>query len=401
MAKVTKRNRTYKGKSEARWVVRYTDAGARPREKGGFERKEDAEAYRLRIENELAAGTHTPRSRSKALREAVHAMLKEARTETRPGYYKSLELRAKKYLLPALGGALMVDLTPQRINHFVMELTDRGVSVNAIIDTLKVLRRTTKLAVYEGWVSEDVMKKFTPKLPRQRFKPIDCPTRDEVYTILKKADEMVATNRVPPMARPVLYLATLTGMRAGEIRGLEWSDIDFYDGVESSGLIRVRRSRDQWGNIGPTKSEAGNREIPIGETLVQVLREWKLRQPKNDLDLVITNRWGRAVSGDCFQNVVWKPVLAELGLCETMPSKAAKEGKPGRQIYHRRARYHFHALRHFFASQMMLTHPPKVVQTLIGHSRIEMTLNVYGHIEADDPVRIKAVASIASGLGLK
>ena len=60
--------------------------------------------------------------------------------------------------------------------------------------------------------------------------------------------------------------AIFTGMRASELRGLRWSDIDL-----AAGTIHVRQRADAWMTLGPTKSEAGKRDIPLAPMVINAL----------------------------------------------------------------------------------------------------------------------------------
>lgn len=70
--------------------------------------------------------------------------------------------------------------------------------------------------------------------------------------------------------RPFLVTALFTGMRASELRGLNWSNVDL-----DKGIIHVRQRADAWGTIGKPKSKAGNRDIPLVPMVINTLREWR------------------------------------------------------------------------------------------------------------------------------
>ena len=85
----------------------------------------------------------------------------------------------------------------------------------------------------------------------------DIPSKEEVQIILSKADGRW---------RPLLITAIFTGMRASEIRGLGWDDVDFERKV-----IPVHQRATLWGEIGAPKSAAGEREIPMSPMVVKAL----------------------------------------------------------------------------------------------------------------------------------
>jgi integrase len=73
-------------------------------------------------------------------------------------------------------------------------------------------------------------------------------------------------------------VAAFTGLRASELRGLRWCDIDL-----AAGIIHVRQRADEWGSIGPPKTRTSERSVPIGPFVVNTLRTWKLAGPNEAL----------------------------------------------------------------------------------------------------------------------
>jgi integrase len=90
---------------------------------------------------------------------------------------------------------------------------------------------------------------------------IDSPTREEVSQLLKSV-------RGP--FRPFLIAAAYTGMRASELRGLRWCDVDF-----DAQPIHVRQRADRYGEFDAPKSDAGTRSIPVGPFVINTLKQWR------------------------------------------------------------------------------------------------------------------------------
>jgi integrase len=160
-------------------------------------------------------------------------------------------------------------------------------------------------------------------------------------------------------------------LRASELRGLRWKDVDF-----KSNEIHVRQRADRFNEIGKPKSAAGERVVPFGTFVANTLKEWKLACPKSDRDLAFPNGQGNVES---LANIINR------GLIPSQPNSAKYTG--------------MHALRHFYASWCInrpteggLGLPPKVVQERLGHSSITMTYDRYGHLfpRGDDAKELDA-----------
>jgi integrase len=148
---------------------------------------------------------------------------------------------------------------------------------------------------------------------------------------------------------------------------LRWEDVDL-----KKGDVNVRQRADRYGHIGPPKSKASRRTVPIMPMLINTLREWKLKCSPSEGGLAFCTSSGRvARHGDLIRKV-FIPTVTRAGLLDG-------DGKP---------KYTgLHTLRHFYASRLInaradggLALPPKVVQERMGHSSIVMTMDRYGHL---------------------
>ena len=112
---------------------------------------------------------------------------------------------------------------------------------------------------------------------------VDIPTPAEMRAIIAKLPEIDEAARF----RPLLLTAIFTGLRASELRGLRWADVDL-----KRGELHVHQRADRYGKIGRPKSEAGERTVPLPPMLVSVLREHRLACPNGELGLVFPNSMG-------------------------------------------------------------------------------------------------------------
>jgi integrase len=150
----------------------------------------------------------------------------------------------------------------------------------------------------------------------------------------------------------------------------------------------VEQAADRFDNLGPVKTLAGRRMVPIGPRLVLILKEWKLACPKGKLQLVFPTESGTVRT---YSNVVnrWLyPLEASVGLGRLVPERD-KAGHPktatwrGREFVPIRAdgNYTPHAFRHFAASLWIdQGATPKQVSKWIGHENVAFTMQVYAHL---------------------
>lgn len=198
---------------------------------------------------------------------------------------------------------------------------------------------------------------------------IQIPTDKEMRAILAAADSMGEKNdymrKCWARYRPLIYLAAFTGMRPSEYRGLSWDDV-------RSDHVMIRQRADRTGIIGPVKSRAGRRKIFLPEFVVEMLRVWRSECPSSPADLVFPTSTGKPMLLNSIRFGAWIPLLKEVGLTE------ARDGT--RDL----PKYSPYSLRHYYASKLIESKKDlKFIQQAMGHSKIEVTFNVYGHLIRD------------------
>jgi len=392
---------TAKGAEKEAWVVDYVDKseGGKRRLKT-FAKKKDATAFEATANVEIRAGIHTADSASKTIAEAGALWLKTGEAKgleraTLSAYRQHLELHIKPYL----GAVKLSQLSAPMVREFEDKLA-AGEMPNgaepqprstAMIRKIRVsLSSLISDAQERGMVARNVVRDLRSTRRRgaerraerrQRGKlkvGVDIPTREEIKAIV---------GALEGRWRPVLLTAIFTGLRASELRGLRWQDVDF-DRHE----LHVRQRADRYSAIGKPKSESGERTVPLTPMVLNTLKEWKLRCPKSEQGLVFPSSGGIV---EHHSNIVSRglaPAQIAAGVAVT------GKDNDGQPIM--RAKYTgLHALRHFYASWCInrradggLELPPKVVQERLGHSSIMMTMDVYGHLfpRGDDSAELAA-----------
>jgi integrase len=360
------------------WIVDYVDQTGRRHTKN-FDRRRDAEAYHSTVNVDVRHGLHVPDSQSALVTEAARLWLEStARLErsTRAQYRQHVDL----HIAPLVGAVKLSQLTVPMVRAFEDKLAaDRSPAmVRKILTTLGSILAD---AQERGLVAQNVVRGLRS---RRRSKDsdrrrngklkigVDIPTPDEVRAIIAQLDK-------DRRWRPLFLTAIFTGLRASELRGLRWQDVDL-----KRGELHVRQRADRYNRIGPPKSDAGERVVPLAPMLVNVLRTCKLACPKGDLSLVFPN--GRGGVED-YSNII-KRGLRPIVIAAGVVTKSGRAKYPG-----------LHAMRHFYASWCInrrvdggLELPLKVVQARLGHASIQMTADRYGHLfpRGDDGAEMAA-----------
>ncbi|UWU73053.1 site-specific integrase [Bradyrhizobium huanghuaihaiense] len=370
-----------------RWQAGYVD-GAGERRFRMFARKADAEAWLVETRHDVSRGIHTPGSLSPTVKEAAALWIKrcgEKRLE--PMTVKGYEEHVDLHILPFIGAKKLSEITVPAVNGFADQLREAGRSAEMIKRVVRSLGAIFKEARRRGLANTAPTQGIELDLPdREDPRPV-IPTKSELQAIIAKAQGRW---------RPVILVAIFCGLRASELRGLRWADVDF-----EARQINVNQRADASHRIGKLKSKAAYRSIPCPPIVLNALREWKLLCPKRDtgktdsagepvkvLDLVFPNGLGKVESHSNLLERGLDPILVAAGLTETRPV-LDKAGKPvldaaGNAETMAAGKYGMHSLRHACASLWIENgYNPKQIQRLMGHSSIKVTFDVYGHLFAD------------------
>jgi integrase len=360
-----------------RWQASYVDGAGKRRAKL-FERKSDGEAWLVRINHDLSQGLHTAAGASPTIEQAGELWLKRGRD-------KNLEEMTLKYyqehvylhINPFLGARKLSELTAPVVSAFADRLRDEGRSSEMIRRAIRSLGGIFKEARRRGLASHYPTDDLDLDLPeRDDPRPV-APTKAELQTIIAGA---------AGRWRPLILVAIFCGLRASELRGLRWEDVDF-EGRE----ITVKQRADARNRIGKLKSKAAYRSIPMPSMVLNTLREWRLLCPRGDAGLVFPSGAGKVESHSNVAHRGLEPILLRAGIVDLVDGLDAA-GKPAKIA---KPRYGLHSLRHACASLWIESGMnAKRIQTLMGHSSITLTYDRYGHWFADDDADQKAAEDI-------
>jgi integrase len=351
------------------WVVDYFDQND-TRHIKTFATKREATDWLAETQVEVKKGTHTPASKSITVAEAGELWIAQAEADgleyaTVRGYRQHLELHIK----PFLGSQKLSGLTVADVQGYRNRLLREGRSRVMVKKVVSSLGSILAGAIAIGNVNRNVVHEQS-KQQRTRHRRVEARGKRklEAGVDYPTIAELRALLTCQGRLRPVLMTAIFTGLRASELRGLTWADVEL-----DRKVLHVRQRADRRNVIGSPKSEAGKRAVPLVPMVVNTLKEWRLACPKGEANLVFPN-----LNGD-----VW----ALRNLCRSIyPVQRELIGK----------HYGLHALRHAAASLFIEEgFSPKRVQALMGHSSIQVTFDVYGHLwatpdEEDELQRLQA-----------
>jgi integrase len=345
-----------KGEAKTAWLVDYRDNSGARRSKQ-FARKRDAEAWSTKAAWEVSHGFHSPDRQSITVKTAADLWIKKALAEGRErSTVKQYRELARLHIEPLLGAEKLSKLSTPAVEGFkdaLLTTRSRAMAAKAIRALSSILMEAQR----RGLVAQNVARGVRVTRSSRDRKQIVIPTRDELRALLAAAANLISC----PEMHPLLMSAILAGLRSSELRGLRWDDVDL-----KGRTITVSQRADRWGVIGSPKSEAGRRTVPIGPALANELRAWKLRSRRNELGLIFPNDAGKPI---------WQSHLHEQYLAiEKNAGLAAKRG----------ARFGLHSLRHAAASSWIRQGVDlKRLQIWLGHSTVQTSVDIYGHLLAD------------------
>ncbi|KAJ01509.1 tyrosine-type recombinase/integrase [Sulfitobacter mediterraneus] len=290
---------------------------------------------------------------TKTVSDACNSWLKTCeRNALERSTMKAYRSHARIHIDPRIGDLLLSELSRGDVREFMDCLMDDGVSRALVKKVMVSLRSILSEAVEREWITHNVA--IDVKLRRK------ARTVDDEKIIPTKAEIRLIIDNAPKSHRAMFVTAIFTGMRISELRGLTWDCVDF-----GRRVIKVIKRADEFGEMGPPKSRAGVREIPMAPKVVETLLAWRDDASESDANLVFPNGAGRVQNYSNIYNRIFKPMLVANSI-----TKASGEAKFG-----------IHALRHAAASLFIEQGwNPKKIQTLLGHASITMTMDTYGHL---------------------
>jgi len=385
------------------YQLTYMD-GLKKRHRKTFETKAAADAWRVKIEAELADGKHVPVSASRTVRKGWDEWLRYLESLQRVGKRERTTVRHyrthfEKHISPQpIADIGMSQLTPAHIQAFVEEL-EGSLSHALGIKVYMTLRMLLTYCRRRGWLAHNPCEGIKLERPKRYDKhPITIPPKEDIRKLLAAAKESDITGKSTAMLRLMVF----RGLRISEVRGLPRKALSLSGKAPQ---IKIIQRADDYCKIGPPKSHTSFRTLALSPEDVLALKKWILATGFKDEDsdaLVFGTKTGGANS---YQNLYyrwWVPLMKKAGLATPVLNRKTGEPVIEKKTGKEKADPAFtpHQLRHAFASLSIEQGvSPKQLQVMMGHSSIKMTMDTYGHLWKDDAADQALAVAIERQLG--
>ncbi len=278
------------------------------------------------------------------------------RPTTLRGYRGHVDL----WIVPAIGAIPIMDLTPRHVRLVRDRVLEAGRSPRTSGAVLRTLRQALAHAVRDGILPRNIAEGVRP--PRQIQHKVTATSPDEAQAIIAAFEDH-------PLG-PLVTVAIGTGLRLGELLGLQWTDV-VGSQIRITGTMRPVPRADGTGyrlERQPTgKTARSLRTLEPPTIVMRALDDQRRRQAEQGLisPFVFSTRGRRQNAG---QGVPLDPKNVTLAF----QSQLARAGLP---------RMRFHDLRHATATLMLAAGVPlRVIQETLGHTNITTTAAVYAHV---------------------
>jgi site-specific recombinase XerD len=267
-------------------------------------------------------------------------------------------------IIPKIGDTKLKDIKPIHIQDFINKLYDfgNGYSTSTLQKLKNILNPAFKIAIKNKLINDNPCEGL--QMPRQKQRLVEAFSREEQQRFETSLSECTFED---------LFLFALdTGCRCGEILALNWSDFDF-----KKKEVRICKTvitiKDK--NLGKLvvkvqdkpKTQSANRTIPLTDRCVDRLKECKKKrftEGFNDNNIVFCSKAGTYIFPKNLRRSM-NIVCNKAGITKTG----------------------IHVLRHSFVTRLFEENVPiKVISKLIGHNKIETTLNTYTHLTQNNTV---------------
>jgi len=344
---------------DGRWMASFSCENGKRRSVYAKTKREVTERMRLEQSRMLQGMSST--GQNTTVEQYLNTWLADSvMSSRRPKTFESYDLNVRR-AIPHIGKYKLVDLQPAHLQRCYAQLLEKGLSgkpltKRSVNHTHTVLHTALAQAVKQGRIFRNPADAVDP--PRPEFGVKETLTKEEVERLF----DSTAQDRLGAL----WVLLVTTGVRIGEALGLSWCDVE-----PSNERISVKRALQRQKGKGlvfvEPKTKSSRRAVYLSKTALDAIRKHEIAQKEEFLGLGIP--WHK----DCliFCNQLGNP-LDPGNVRETLGRRLKGAGLP---------KVRTHDLRHTAATLLLQegVHP-KIVQEMLGHSTIMLTLDTYSHV---------------------
>lgn len=340
---------TDKETGEIRWRYRFMYKGTRysgsaPKT---LNTKKSAEKIERRHQENLVARRYTGKMPTVA--EFAPRFLDHQKARTKPLTHKQQSATIKNHVVPSIGDLKLDEVEKEHIDRLSTEWRNQPSEPKTVNTRLGTLRRMLSLA--KEW-------KFIPEVPDVDFLPED----DATPRWLTDAECAQLLEKAEPQWRSMILVGLRTGLRVGELRGMQWGDVDL-----TRRIVQVRRTDPGRRHMDAT-SPKGKRERTVPLTNEAHAALSTLRPPQVKATAFV---WPALLKR---QGEIRLRARSEKGCFHAIDRTAKKAGLVG---------VGWHTLRHTYASHLVMRGIPlRTIQSWLGHASITET-EKYSHLAPD------------------
>lgn len=273
---------------------------------------------------------------------------------------------------PIIGNMELKDVKPIHCQK-VLNMMNEGHKTSTIKVHRDLMWSVFECAVENYLIERNPVRRNVKATGGKKTEAREALTVDEQKTFLKESEKSSFYNG---------YAFVLqTGIRVGELIALKWSDVDF-----KNRKIKIQRSASEVAKqgfvIGEPKTKRGHREIPLTKEAVNILYSQKEKNSQNKIipiqyaDYIFLNKNGNLIQKSAYNQGIY-------AICNRLGMR----------------KFSIHLLRHTFATRCIESGMrPKTLQAILGHSKIEMTMNLYVHVT--DESKLEEIEAIEKNLKL-
>jgi len=338
-------------KRRGRWVIDcYDQQGRRYRKTLNLGATKDDARKELRdIESKIDKGTFIPEKKTPLFSEVAEDWLKTKKHDVRQTTFECFTAIVKNKF-GFFDNVKITQISIASVEQWIENMREQGVKFATVQYRIVILGQIMGYALRHRMIDFNPVKEA--KKPRKKMGDTTKPqiwTPEQIKRFLEGIDS--------PLYHALFSTSVFSGARKGEVLGLKWQDVN-YDKKQ----ISINRTFNHQRLFSP-KTQSSIRKIDVPPVLINELREWQLKSGGRGEDFVFSADNGKNPLREGAVDDYFRSILKAINL----------------------PKIRIHDLRHCYASLLLQQGESiKYIQTQLGHSTPNTTLNVYAHLMKDE-----------------